>query len=356
MAQAASSGSTIMNIGASQPPARVTRYTDVRTKQERRMGAGSIISGMGSVAELKKQINRTGTGVMSSNFSHAARAHTDQLVPTNGMNTELRQIERDIVFQESQLQLERARAAALERQADLSRQLKEQQRSNVARAKELGQANLPTGIPGTRGSSSSSSKGGGIPAALPRGIKYEKMALAFHAWFKHPWYENDVEGFDVRNFVVRYYMSDQSFEIIEDDKKAFLKRTALRKSDSSMFEPMDFAVGKLLTVSGRTFTVCDADDATRDYFASEYPSTPMAPALAIPVAPMRTSFAPGMERPRQEAPEDAWKGQSRAQRQNPGKFLDDDGKVLTFVGVWDDTSRVSFSFFLLFFCSFSRSF
>mgnify|MGYP006157184523 CR=1 FL=1 len=329
---AANQGASIMNIGASQPAARVTRYTEVRSKQERRMGSGSLISGMGSISALKQQLGRTGSGTMSSDFSHAARAHKQLQPPTNPLNDELSRIERDIVLQESQLKLERARAAALERQADLAVQLKEQKNSNAQRARALGQVPLPTAAGASKG----------IPAALPRGIKYEKMALCFRAWFKNPWFEGDVEGFDVRNFLIRYYMSDQSLEIIEDDKKAFLKRTILKKSNGKQFEPIDFAVGKLFSLSGRTFTVCDADQATRSFFQSEYHATPMAPALAIPIAPMRTSFAPGMERPKQQAPdEQAWKGQSRAQRQNPGKFLDDDGKVLTFSGVWDDTSRVS---------------
>ena len=330
MSQADNGAASIMNIGADQPPARVTRYTEVRTKHERRMGASSLISGMGSVAALKQQLNRTGTGTMSSDFSHAARAHTNLRPPANPISAELQRIERDIVLQESQLNLERARAAALERQAKVASEVKEQKTANAQRAKDLGQVPLL-----------SSNGGKGIPAALPRGIKYEKLALCFRAWFKHPWYEGDVEGFDVRNFLIRYYLSDQSLEIIEDDKKAFLKRTTLKKANGDNFEPTDFAVGRLFTLSGRTFMVCDADGATRSYLSDEYPNTPMAPELAVPVAPMRTSFAPGMERAPTYSTEPEWKGQSRAQRQNPGKFLDDDGKVLTFSGVWDDTTRVS---------------
>ena len=88
MSSAASEGSTISNIGASQPPARVTRYTAVRSKQERRMGAGSLLSGGLSVAELKQQLNRAGTGTMSSNFSHTARAHKAQEIPLTGMEKE----------------------------------------------------------------------------------------------------------------------------------------------------------------------------------------------------------------------------------------------------------------------------
>ena len=294
------------------------------------MGAGSLLSGMGSVTALKAQMNRQGTGTMSSNFAHAARAHKEQQLPMNGMDRELQEIERNIVVQQSALALEQARSAALERQANLVNELKQTKVNNALRSKELG-THLPT-----------PSDGKGIPAALPRSIKYEKMALCFHCWFKHPWFEGDVEGFDVRNFLLRYYMSDQTLEIIEDDKKAFLKRTQLKKADGSNFEPPDFAVGRVFTLSGRTFTVCDADGATRSYFADDYADVPMAPALSIPVAPLRTSFAPGMKRaPHPAAEEEAWKSQSRAQRQNPGKFLDDDGKVLTFVGMWDDTKRPS---------------
>lgn len=43
-------------------------------------------------------------------------------------------------------------------------------------------------------------QGGGIPAALPRSIKYEKLVLCFTVWFKEPWYEEDGDGFDVRIF------------------------------------------------------------------------------------------------------------------------------------------------------------
>ena len=332
MSSAASEGSTISNIGASQPPARVTRYTAVRSKQERRMGAGSLLSGGLSVAELKQQLNRAGTGTMSSNFSHTARAHKAQEIPLTGMEKELQHIERDIVLQQSQLALEQARSAALERQANVTLQLKQTKEANNKRSKELG-----THLTATSTLNPSSK---GIPAALPRNIRYEKLALCFRCWFKHPWFEGKVEGFDVRNFLIRYYMSDQTLEIIEDNKQAFLKRTQLKKADGSNFNPPDFAVGKVFTMSGRSFTICDADGATRSYFKDEYPDVIMAPSLAIPVAPLRTSFAPGMKRAPVVAPVDAWKGQSKAQRQNPGKFLDDDGKVLTFVGMWDDTNRV----------------
>ena len=202
------------------------------------MGAGSLLSGGLSVAELKQQLNRAGTGTMSSNFSHTARAHKAQEIPLTGMEKELQHIERDIVLQQSQLALEQARSAALERQANVTLQLKQTKEANNKRSKELG-----THLTATSTLNPSSK---GIPAALPRNIRYEKLALCFRCWFKHPWFEGKVEGFDVRNFLIRYYMSDQTLEIIEDNKQAFLKRTQLKKPTVPILTPLILPLEKSL--------------------------------------------------------------------------------------------------------------
>eukprot|EP00946_MAST-07B_sp_MAST-7B-sp1_P002190 g2190.t1 len=356
MSAAENKGATMANIGASQKPRPVTRYTAVRSAQERRMGAGSLI-GAGTVKDLTMQMQRAGTGVMTSSFEKAAQAARYQrAAPTLAtMDPELAQIEADIVMQETQMKLERARADALELRARNARKIAKMKADNAAQARSLGDAapagprppvdRLTTSASGGAGGPLTT-QGGGVPAALPRSIKYEKLVLCFTVWFKEPWYEEAGEGFDVRIFLLRYYMADQTLEVIEqaipDSGKtsgAFLKRTVLRRSDGEPFEPADFSVGKQFRLSGRLFTVCDADQATRSYFEKYIPSqAPLAPRLAVPIAPKRTAFAPGMRREAQ-VHEPAWKKQGRAQRTNPGRFLDDDGKVLTFVGLWDDTGR-----------------
>jgi Ca2+-binding EF-hand superfamily protein len=365
-------GATMSNLGAEQKPRPVTRYTAVRSQQERRMGAGSLLGGMGSVQELAKQMRRAGSGVMTSDFSRAAAVHAAQYkhqqldanndarndAPLAALDPALRQLEADIVMQETQLRLERARADALRRRTDNAREISEMQRGNAEMGKALGDATAvvagaggrvpvdPRTTTGGGGGALTTAGRGGIPAALPRAIKYEKLVLCFAVWFKEPWYEEAGAGFDVRTFMLRYYMADQSLEVIEPavlnsgkPSGAFLKRTVLRRPDGNPFEPADFAVGKRFQLSGRAFTVCDADQATRAYFDAYIPeAAPLVQRLAVPVAPQRTAFAPGMRR--EPAPhEPTWKGQSRAQRTNPGRFLDDDGKVLTFVGIWDDTGR-----------------
>ena len=340
------------NIGAGQKPRPVTRYTEVRTAQEKRMGAGSLI-GAGSISELTKQMERTGTGVMTSSFSAAAQAHrVKNALPTLAtMDPELAQLEADIVVQEAQLAVERARAVALKRRADNSKKIAMIRKANSDAARSLGDAVSIARVPADRrtttdnGQGALTTGGGGVPAALPRSIKFEKLVLCFSVWFKEPWYEEAGEGFDVRTFMLRYYMADQSLEIIEPTipnsgkpSGCFLKRTILKKSDGTPFEPSDLAVGKQFKLSGRTFTVNDADQATRAYFDKYVPeSAPLVQRLSIPVAPRRQAFEPGMTR--EVVNEASWKGQARAQRTNPGRFLDDDGKVLTFVGLWDDTGR-----------------
>ena len=319
------------NIGASQKPRPVTRYTDVRKAQEKRMGTGSLI-GVGSISELTRQMERSGTGVMTSSFSAASQAHRKR----NGgptlasMDPELAQLEADIVMQETQLAVERARAVALKRRADNSKEIAMMRKANSEQAQNLGDAIPSVRVPADRLTTTSGSQGalvtsgGGIPAALPRGIKFEKLVLCFSVWFKEPWYEEAGEGFDVRTFMLRYYMADQSLEIVEPavlnsgkPSGCFLKRTILKKSDGNPFEPADLAVGKQFQLSGRTFTVHDADQATRAYFDKYIPeSAPLVRRLAIPVAPKRQAFEPGMKR--EVLNEPSWKGQARAQRTNPG--------------------------------------
>ena len=186
------------------------------------------------------------------------------------------------------------------------------------------------------------SKKKAVPAAVPNWLKYEKVTLRFRAWAKEKWFDSIGEGFSVRKFVIAYYMADKSIEIIEPKIPnsgttggVFMKRRVLTKKSGEPLLPNDLAVGMRLPVNGREFTIYDCEEETRKYIRDEFPNIIMSKALALPNPPQRRAFEPGMGndvvRPVKK---------KTGMRSDHSQFLNMDGKILEFIGIWDDTSSL----------------
>ncbi len=308
------------------PPVR-GRYSSGRVAEGRRMGASTLVGS--DLLDLKKKME------------HQQKVLASRPKPEQEMDD----ITKEIQERERLLKYEREREAALRKRLELDNQLKELQLQNDKMSNQLG-SNAPAALKSTDVSDTMKVQRFGprkaaVPAAVPTWLKYDKIVLRFNAYFKEPWFDSEGEGFDIRKFVISYYMQDKSVEIIEirtqnsgTPQGCFMKRTKLLKSTGECYMPGDFAVGKRMRVNGRQFVINDAERATREYFANEFSDIIMAQPMKLPNVPARRAFEPGMGndlvRPVQK--------KGRGERADHSQFLNMDGKVLEFIGAWDDNS------------------
>ena len=186
---------------------------------------------------------------------------------------------------------------------------------------------------------------------VPRWLKYDKVVLRFSMYSKeamhsHPGSFNEVtreyttkvdESFTVRKFVLCYFVEDSSIKIMEtkvEDGGGFGGNVFLaRTRGEGKYAPTDFLVGSDVTMCGRTFRIVDADKATRDFFRQEYPDVRLKPAESLPKdpnPPRKKEMTGRSARQRKEEGDLASHAASR-------RFMENDGKILSYECVWDDT-------------------
>jgi len=189
---------------------------------------------------------------------------------------------------------------------------------------------------------------------VPKWLKYDKVVLKFSMYSKeavhhHPGTFNEVtrefstkvnESFTIRKFVLHYYVEDGSIMIMEPKVedgggfggKVFLKRTKESSRRTGGYKATDFCVGEDVCLCGRTFRIYDADKATRDFIREEYPDVRLAQAEGLPKdpnPPRKRELTGHGTRNKASAKQSS----SSASRQ----FMENDGKVLSYDCVWDDT-------------------
>eukprot|EP00505_MAST-04D_sp_SCG-Rhode-Island_P001978 Stramenopile-MAST_4_protein_1978 len=316
------------NFGGGVPPV-TGRYSSGRVAEGRRMGASTLVGS--DLRVLQKKMAE------------------QQMIAANRPGKEMDEIEAEIKERERALAYEREREAALHKRLELDNQLKEMQKKNAALSNALGDSIANPLPPSTSDVASSMAtrrfgpQKTAVPAAVPNWLKYDKVVLRVRAWLKEPWFDDLGEGFSVRKFVLSYFLDNKSIEIIEPKvansgapQGCFMKKTKLTTKEGKDYLPSDLAVGKKLNINGRVFTIYDADAETRDYFTNEYPNIPMPPALALPNPPPRRAFEPGMgnDVKRPVAPK------TSTEYKDHGQFLNMDGKVLEYMGMWDDRASL----------------
>lgn len=111
----------------------------------------------------------------------------------------------------------------------------------------------------------------------PDWVKLDKQVLRFNGYYKESVDESRIEHARVRRLVILYYLVDDTVEINECKEMnsglpqgLFLVRSKLeKKSDSNQkeyYNVTDFEVGKSIDIYGKSVTLFDCDQYTREFY------------------------------------------------------------------------------------------
>lgn len=176
-----------------------------------------------------------------------------------------------------------------------------------------------------------------VPAT--RGTGRETI-ICFEAYFQESVPESGAESSRYRHVVLKFFVDDGTLLIREKSTPNsglpvgnILRRQRVPKgADSSeMLTPLDFNVGKDVSIFAITYHIATTDDYTRDYYQSH--------GIVVP--------------PNEELPENAYDRVRESLELHAAlhpreggfdtsfvRFLQDDRKVLRFYGAWDDRLRM----------------
>ncbi|XP_022820957.1 EF-hand domain-containing protein 1-like [Spodoptera litura] len=172
-----------------------------------------------------------------------------------------------------------------------------------------------------------------LPAVVPHWVHYDKRCLNFTAFFKQPVFDNPDESSRVRIVNMIYFLEDDTLTVMEPHVQnsgiwqgRMVKRGKIPKNDlGEYWHWKDLDVGKDFCIYGKVFHTVSCDLFTREWLESQ-----------------------GMEISKEEVlPVDAYTQKERWKNVRPPKrskvhedhllrFLQYDGKVLSFDVVWDD--------------------
>jgi len=184
---------------------------------------------------------------------------------------------------------------------------------------------------------------------VPQWIAYDRRVLRFQAFFKEAVPSSQNETWRVRKCTIYYYLEDDSMQIAEPKVEnsgitqgVFVKRHKIPKQNGERYDVHDLAVGKDITLYGRTFHIVDADAFTRAFYKAN--DMELGPAEEVPTdnfgakQTQKVTTHNKMMHPFKEFMEARLGrpvGQSIPATQ---QFLINDGKVLRFFCKWDDAS------------------
>ncbi|XP_041973572.1 EF-hand domain-containing protein 1-like [Aricia agestis] len=171
------------------------------------------------------------------------------------------------------------------------------------------------------------------PAVIPHWVHYNKRCLNFTAFFKQPVFDDPLENYRVRVVNIIYFLEDDTLTVIEPKIRnsglwqgKLVKRGRIPKNDlGDPWHWKDLDIGKDICIYGKVFHTVSCDLYTREWLESQ-----------------------GIELSKEEElPEDAYTQKERWKMVKPPqkarthddpvrRFLEYDGKVLTFNVVWDD--------------------
>ena len=198
---------------------------------------------------------------------------------------------------------------------------------------------------------------GAPPPEVPVEVELERQVLRFHSYFKEAVHESPVEDFRVRRVDIMLYLVDGKIMVVEHKETnsgmpqgTMLKRHRVAKRADSVTGDVDFYgwedlfIGNTVTFYGRTYMISDCDPFTRAWYADRGfdqgppQDTPLDAVTTQRLAPKKTSFKKEMY-PTKKFME-ARLGKTIEDPEKLRKFLEYDGKVLRFDGVWDDLSSL----------------
>lgn len=176
---------------------------------------------------------------------------------------------------------------------------------------------------------------------VPAFVAFDKMVLRFGAYFKESVVESKEENYRVRRCEIVYFLEDDSIAVNEKAQEnsgipqgQFVRRhcipSATRPGDFIGLH--DLAIGRDVTIYGRTFHIADADEFTRNYYDEKghtlKPNEPFPEDHYIE-ARKRAVNAKGAPTREPKPAMDAY-----------AQFLKFDGEMLHFFALWDDTDAL----------------
>jgi len=200
---------------------------------------------------------------------------------------------------------------------------------------------------------------------LPKYVVHDRQVLCFFGYYVEPIENSALETNRVRRVTLQYYPEDQTIDVHEGRQSnsglpqgVLIRRhkvTKPRKNPAfpeEYFTIDDLGVGRTLDIYSKVFTLVDCDDSTRSYLSEirgqdepppfEYPPDSYGAFQAAKT--LRESGAnQDVSRNRRMHPMkyfmEARLGKP-ANRYDVPQFLENDGKVLRFDAIWDDTARL----------------
>ncbi|XP_075982784.1 EF-hand domain-containing protein 1-like [Anticarsia gemmatalis] len=172
-----------------------------------------------------------------------------------------------------------------------------------------------------------------LPAVVPHWVHYDKRCLNFTAFFKQPVFDNPDENYRVRVVNLVYFLEDDSMTVMEPRVRnsgiwqgRMVKRGKIPKNDlGECWHWKDLDNGKDICIYGKVFHTVSCDLFTKEWLESQ--GVELSKEEDLPV----DSYTQ----------KERWKSVAPPKRSKAGddpllRFLQYDGKVLTFNVVWDD--------------------
>lgn len=181
-----------------------------------------------------------------------------------------------------------------------------------------------------------------LSAAQPAWMALDKKVLNFSAFYTEDIHQG-TEDTRTRHVKILFYLEDDTVQISARagdhcglPQGTLLKRTRVplpsRSGRTRDYEVHDFNVGINLTFFGRSYTLYDCDLFTRDALTKL--GIQVNPATSAPADPFESQRTARLQLEQTGVPRAA-----DARHYPLKQFLDNDGKVLRFAGVWDDSAR-----------------
>ncbi|KAA6390914.1 MAG: putative EF-hand domain-containing protein, partial [Streblomastix strix] len=172
---------------------------------------------------------------------------------------------------------------------------------------------------------------------IPSFIAYDKIVMAFLAYYKEPVHESQEEVYRVRSIEIDFHLEDGTMCLLEHKQEnsgipqgTYLKRHPIPKDENNpdfgFISLNDLDIGKDINIYGRVFHIYDANGSTREYL-SKFLNRQLKPAETKPY---------DEHAKKREQIESHIRITIRDPDTKLQKFLRYDRNVLRFNGYWED--------------------
>ncbi|XP_050307096.1 EF-hand domain-containing family member C2-like [Anthonomus grandis grandis] len=176
----------------------------------------------------------------------------------------------------------------------------------------------------------------GQSVELPGWIMFDKQILCFDAFFQETLQEVRGSPFQVRNVKIYYFLEDGTIQVVEPkvensgvDQGTLISRQRIRlpaPMDDNFYDMVDFNIGREVEFYARVFKIVNCDKFTRTFLNRCGISVP--DPIVTPADPYTELRFHDKDSIQPKKP--------NRMKDELGKFLENDRKVLHFKAYWDD--------------------